>query len=163
MADKSLAEVARIEAIMTNETASASTAQVGGLARKLANLAPQWQPGESGNPNGRPKGARSKLAEKFLAGMLSVYEEGGLDALRKVRDEQPAKFMAALVAILPRQMELDGEIKVRAVSAADQLVAKLQALSEREAAYEADREEAAKTIEHEPTTEKLFKKLERMG
>jgi hypothetical protein len=146
---------------MTTETASPIEQPAGGVTRKLQNLAPQWRPGESGNPAGRPKGARSKLGEKFLAGMLQAYEEGGIEAIRKVRDEEPAKFVSALVAILPRQMELDGEIKVRAVSAADQLVAKLQTLTEREAAYEADREEAVKTIEHEPSPiDRLFKKVE---
>jgi len=28
--------------------------------------APQWQPGQSGNPKGRPIGSRNKLNEKFI-------------------------------------------------------------------------------------------------
>ena len=37
--------------------------------------APQWQPGQSGNPKGRPIGSRNKLNEKFILGSARRFRE----------------------------------------------------------------------------------------
>jgi hypothetical protein len=107
-----------------------------------------FKPGQSGNPAGRPKGARSKLAEKFIDGMLRAWEQGGFEAVCKVRDSDPSKFLGALVQILPKQIDLDADVNVRVASSVDALMNRLEALSKREAEYESDRPTPALVIEH---------------
>jgi hypothetical protein len=145
---KLLATPGRIE-IERNFMNKSKLPSPGANTRKLQNLRPQWKPGQSGNPAGRPKGARQKLAEAFLEGMLCAYAKGGAKAIEDVMKDEPAKFLSALVAILPKQVEMDGEVKVRVTSAVDSLISKLNALAQRDVEYGQEREAAMKTIELE--------------
>ena len=47
-------------------------------------LKPAWEPGQSGNPNGRPKGARHKLSGDYILGLQELFNEIGIDAIRHV-------------------------------------------------------------------------------
>ena len=58
-----------------------------------SNLAPPWQPGQSGNPAGRPRGSRSRLSESFLCDFVAVWEEEGLDAFRRCARNDPSTFV----------------------------------------------------------------------
>jgi hypothetical protein len=78
---------------------------MGNPAPKLENLAPIWKPGQSGNPAGRPRGARSKLTEAVIAKLLASFEQHGDDAIERVRTHQPAAYLAACVSRLPKQQE----------------------------------------------------------
>lgn len=66
-----------------------------------------FQPGKSGNPAGRPKGARSKLTEIFLKGMLEDFEKHGILAIEQVRIEKPDQYLKVISAIIPK--EITGE------------------------------------------------------
>jgi len=71
-----------------------------------ANLQPyHYKPGQSGNPAGRPRGARSKLTEAVIAKLLASFEAHGDDAIERVRVHQPAAYLAACVSLLPKQQE----------------------------------------------------------
>jgi hypothetical protein len=72
--------------------------------RKLANLIP-FEPGQSGNPAGRPRGARSKLTEAFLNALHDDFAEHGVDVVRAVRSEKPADYLRTVAALMPKQVE----------------------------------------------------------
>lgn len=66
----------------------------------------KWQPGQVPNPAGRPKGARNKLGEAFIADMLAAWQEKGKAAIDRVIEERPHEFIKAVGAILPKQVEV---------------------------------------------------------
>jgi hypothetical protein len=76
------------------------------------NLMPPWQPGQSGNPNGRPKGARSKLAEDFCQALLDDFAKGGAEAILQMRDKQPNEYVRAIASIIPKEIDanLSGDL-----------------------------------------------------
>ena len=76
-------------------------------APKEANLRPAWKKGQSGNPAGRKKGSRNKLAEAFLADMLEDWEANGSDAIKVVRRKKPDAYLKVVASILPKQMDVN--------------------------------------------------------
>ena len=65
-----------------------------------------FKPGESGNPTGRPKGSRNKLGEAFLADMLADWENNGVGAIVRVREEKPDQYLKVVAGVLPKEMNL---------------------------------------------------------
>lgn len=68
-----------------------------------------WKPGQSGNPSGRPKGARSILATDFLKALQKDFAEHGEDVIATVRDEKPDQYLKVIASILPKEIELADE------------------------------------------------------
>lgn len=66
-----------------------------------------WKKGQSGNPAGPYVGRRFKLNQRFLKGMLDAYEKGGDEAIQRVMEEEPAKFVAICAALLPKHATLE--------------------------------------------------------
>lgn len=73
--------------------------------KKHSNLKP-FQPGVSGNPAGRRKGARNKLGEAFLEDMLVAWETNGKDAIERVIKDRPHEFIKAVAGILPKELSV---------------------------------------------------------
>ena len=69
--------------------------------------APRWQPGESGNPNGRPKGSRNRISEAALKALADDFDAHGVAVIEKVRTERPHDYLKIIVAVLPRRMEVE--------------------------------------------------------
>jgi hypothetical protein len=99
--------------------------------------------GNSGNPAGRPKGSRSRLAESFMDVLRESFEEAhangkscGAHAVRRVRDEDPATYTKIVANLLPKQIAgEDGEpIRVELTAGRARLVRELDAIAEKEAA-----------------------------
>ena len=64
-----------------------------------------FEPGQSGNPAGRPKGSRSKLQEAVIRALHQDFEQYGVDAIRRVRERRPEVYLTACVSLLPKQAE----------------------------------------------------------
>lgn len=73
--------------------------------KALANLKP-FKPGQSGNPGGKPVGARNRLNAAFLNALAAEFETNGKKAIKAVAKEDPSTFMRVLAGILPKEVEL---------------------------------------------------------
>jgi hypothetical protein len=59
-----------------------------GTQQALGRKATQFKPGESGNPKGRPKGARNRLGTKFLEALEADFNKHGAQAIEQVRQKK---------------------------------------------------------------------------
>lgn len=66
-------------------------------------------PGQSGNPNGRPKGSRNKLGEEFIQKLYADFQEYGEAAIVKVRTEKPEHYLKVIAGILPKELKITNE------------------------------------------------------
>ncbi|HME27055.1 MAG TPA: DUF5681 domain-containing protein [Acetobacteraceae bacterium] len=66
------------------------------------NTATWFRPGQSGNPAGRPKGARHRLGERFLQAMADDFAEHGADVIRQARNSDPTAYLAIIARVLPK-------------------------------------------------------------
>ena len=66
-----------------------------------------FEPGESGNPAGRPKGSRNKLSETFLKALADDFEAHGKGVVEKVRTERPHDYLKIVAAVMPKRMEVE--------------------------------------------------------
>lgn len=62
----------------------------------------QFKQGVSGNPKGKPKGAKNKFTGLKQA-FVDAFEEGGKEALAKLRDSDPKAFFELFRDLYPRE------------------------------------------------------------
>lgn len=68
-----------------------------------------FMPGQSGNPSGRPKGAKNKLTDLFLSAIADDFAEHGAEALARVRAQDPASYLKIVGGLIPRELVLQRE------------------------------------------------------
>jgi hypothetical protein len=65
-----------------------------------------WQTGESGNPHGRPVGARGRFSERFIADLATAWEQHGEAALARTAVEYPDRFVGICAHLLPKDVSV---------------------------------------------------------
>ena len=71
---------------------------------RTRHLKPAWQPGQSGNPAGRPVGSRNKLSELVIADIAADWAIGGAETIARVRVTDPATYFRVVASILPKDV-----------------------------------------------------------
>jgi Family of unknown function (DUF5681) len=96
--------------------------------KELQRPAHLWGPGQSGNPAGRPKGSRNKLAESFIADLYDDWQQRGKDVIARCAQEKPDVYLKVVAGLLPKDVNL----KVTQLEdlSDEQLLRKLNTLTE---------------------------------
>jgi len=68
-----------------------------------------WQPGQSGNPNGRPVGSRTAFSAGFLKDLAEVWSDEGREAMVKTAKTNPTVFFATCARLIPQDVKLTVE------------------------------------------------------
>ena len=66
-----------------------------------------WQPGQSGNPAGRPRGSRNALSEEVICALLRDFRQHGQKAIARVRQTQPGVYLKILALLVPREHKVE--------------------------------------------------------
>ena len=67
----------------------------------------RFLPGVSGNPAGKPKGARTKLGEQFLSALQEDFEANGVAAIQTVRETRPQDYLKVIASLMPKDLNLN--------------------------------------------------------
>jgi hypothetical protein len=107
------------------------------MANPNPNPATRFGAGQTNGSRGRQKAARDKISAAFLEALNDTFHEPndeggtkGLDALKKVRDEDPATYARIFASLMPKQLEIDDRTPESELSD-EQLEAFYEMLSER--------------------------------
>jgi hypothetical protein len=89
-------------------TMSRTAATADKTARKQRRGRP-FKPGQSGNPEGRPKGARNRSSSQFLEALEADFNQFGPDAIALVRRKSPEVYMRVVAGLLPKEANINVE------------------------------------------------------
>ena len=75
------------------------------MAKPQGNEDTRFKPGVSGNPGGKPQGARNRLTAHFLNALADDFEKHGNRAIVDAREKDPMGYMKVIGALMPKQIE----------------------------------------------------------
>ena len=76
------------------------------LEKSARNGRGQFIMGHKGGP-GRPRGARNKLGEDFLAAVCADWAEHGARVLCEVREKSPAIYLRVVASLVPQHLAIE--------------------------------------------------------
>ena len=65
-----------------------------------------WSVGQSGNPHGRPVGARGRFTERFVTDLTKDWEQYGETALAETAKLYPDRFVAICSHLIPKDVSV---------------------------------------------------------
>lgn len=74
-----------------------------------------YQPGETGNPRGRPRGSRDRITQAFLNDMEDAWRKDGADAIKRMAADHPVDFVKVVASLLPRDINITSDAFVDAL------------------------------------------------
>ena len=80
-----------------------------GTQQARGRKATQFKPGQSGNPKGRPKGARNRLGTQFLEALEADFNQFGPQAIAQVREKKPEVYIRVVADLLPKEANINVE------------------------------------------------------
>jgi len=66
----------------------------------------QFEKGHEGGP-GRPKGSRNKLTEEFLNVLQADFNEHGVKAVTKMREEDNTQYVKTIASLMPKDHNIN--------------------------------------------------------
>jgi len=66
----------------------------------------QFLPGQTGNPAGRPDGARNKLGQAFIAAVYDHWTKHGAKAIAAVYEKKPEFYLTMIMKLLPDNLDI---------------------------------------------------------
>jgi len=83
----------------------------------------RFKPGQSGNPAGRPRGARNRLAGELLEALADDFSQHGIEAIEKVRTIDPTAYLRIVTGLLPKEVVVAAlNVNVTDKPAVDELI-----------------------------------------
>jgi len=80
-----------------------------------------WKKGQSGNPKGRPKGSKHKLAEDYLGALSVDFARHGQKAIVDLRVKHLDVYMRLIAGLVPKDFVVEKEITHYVVNAVPEL------------------------------------------
>jgi hypothetical protein len=77
-----------------------------GAAQSSRRPGEWFKPGESGNPKGRPIGARNKLSEAFLADLFNDWQQNGKSAITAVCKQSPVAYVRIVASLMRKELNV---------------------------------------------------------
>jgi Family of unknown function (DUF5681) len=78
------------------------------VLKQTRGLTP-WKPGQSGNPAGRPKGSRNKLATLVFDEALASFEKRGSAAFEELAMKDPRGYLTLMAQLVPQHFKHEVE------------------------------------------------------
>ncbi len=114
-----------------------------------AMLEKRWKPGQSGNPGGKPVGARNRLQGEFMRRLADDFDRFGIYAIARVRRHDPAAYLRVIASLMPKEIDLKRSLDEFSDDALDAAALAIRAILD----AQADRAGEAEAQGREPVSE----------